>query len=124
MNRTAVATLAILATLGLAGCTSTSSSASPASAVPPSPSDLATRIGCTDYSPTVPPTLYAREEGGCTLGDDDLDIVTFSDRTAQDNWVKVGSQFGGIILKGNLWVVATGSHASADAVKGKIGGTT
>jgi hypothetical protein len=70
------------------------------------------------------PTLFAREEGSCTLNGDDLDIVTFSTSANENNWIKVGSQFGGIIVKGPLWVVAAGSQASADAVKRKLGGTT
>src|SRR5260370_29107470 len=89
---------------------------------PPSPSALASRIGCTGFA-SISPTLFAREEGGCILDGDNLDVVTFSTSANEDNWIKVGSQFGGIIVKGPLWVVAAGSQASAEAVKAKLGGT-
>jgi hypothetical protein len=121
-RRTTVAVLAILAGSAFGGCSSGRHSGS---AAPLSPSDLATRIGCTDYTATVPPTLFAREEGGCTLGDDDLDIVTFSSQATENNWLSAANSFGsGIIVKGNLWAVITGSQANADAVKAKTGGTT
>jgi hypothetical protein len=38
------------------------------------------------------PTLFAREEGGCTLNGDDLDIVTFSTTANEDNWIKKATQ--------------------------------
>jgi len=71
-------------------------------------------------------------EGSCTLNGDDLDVVTFSTSANEDNWIKVGGQFGwikvggqfgGVIVKGALWVIAAGSQASADAVTAKLGGT-
>jgi hypothetical protein len=89
---------------------------------PPSPASLASRLGCTGFS-SMSPTLFAREEGSCTLNGDDLDVVTFSTSANEDNWIKVGGQFGGVIVKGALWVIAAGSQASADAVKAKLGGT-
>jgi hypothetical protein len=90
---------------------------------PPSPSSLSAKIpGCIGYA-AISPTLYAREEGGCTLNGDQLDIVTFTTSAAEDNWVKVASQFGGILVRGDRWVVGTGSQASADAVKAALGGS-
>jgi hypothetical protein len=89
---------------------------------PPSPSGLASRVGCAGFS-SMSPTLFAREEGTCTLNGDDLDVVTFSTSANEDNWIKTASQFGGIIVKGPLWVVAADSQASAEAVKAKLGGT-
>jgi hypothetical protein len=120
MSKLRLLALAVLVTIAspLAGCSS--GGKQPALA---SPSALATRIVCSDYAPMVPPTMFAREEGGCTLAGDDLDIVTFSDQTAEDNWIKAASTFGGIIVKGDLWAVGTGSQASADAVMAKIGGS-
>ena len=70
------------------------------------------------------PTLFAREEGTCTLNGGDLDVITFSTSANEDNWIKAASQFGGgIIVKGPLWAVAADSQASADSVKAKLGGT-
>jgi hypothetical protein len=76
---------------------------------PPSSSALASRLGL-HWIFSESPTLLAREEGGCTLEGDDLDIVTFSNTANQDNWIKVASQFGGIIVKGSLWAVSTGAR--------------
>lgn len=89
---------------------------------PPSPSALASRLGCGGFS-SMSPTLFAREEGTCTLNGDDLDVVTFSTSANEDNWIKAAGQFGGIIVKGPLWAVAADSQASADSVKAKLGGT-
>lgn len=90
--------------------------------MPPSPSALASRLGCTGFA-SISPTLFAREEGGCRLNGDNLDVVTFSTSANEDNWVQAASQFGGIIVKGPLWVVTAGTQASAGAVKAELGGT-
>jgi hypothetical protein len=115
MNSRGLGASLLAAGLTLAACGGSQPSA------PPSPSALASRIGCTGYS-SISPTLYAREEGSCTLNGDDLDIATFSTTSNEDNWVKAASEFGGVIVKGNLWAVGTGSQATANAVKGKLGG--
>lgn len=115
INRRGLGASVLAAGLTLAACGGSQPSA------PPSPSALASRIGCTGYS-SISPTLYAREEGSCTVNGDDLDIATFSSTSDEDNSVCAASGFGGIIVKGNLWVVNTGNQASANAVKAKLGG--
>ena len=89
---------------------------------PPSPSGLAARIGCTGYASTSA-TLFAREEGGCTLDGDNLDIATFSTTANEDDWIKTASGFGGIIVEGTLWAVGTGTQASAQAITANLGGS-
>lgn len=93
-----------------------------AASKPPSPSALASRIGCTGYS-SISPTLFAREEGNCSLNDSSVDIVTFSTGSNEDNWIKAASSFGGIIVKGTLWAVGAENQASADQVKSRLGGS-
>jgi hypothetical protein len=117
VNSRGLIAVAVTAGIALAACGGSAPSK------PPSPSALASRIGCTGYS-SMSPTLFAREEGSCTLNGDDLDIVTFSTTANEDNWTKAASSFGGgVIVKGSLWAVGTGSQASAEAVKTKLGGT-
>ena len=117
MNSQGVTAVVLTAGIALAACGASTPSK------PPSPLTLASRTGCTGYSSTSP-TLFAREEGSCAFNGDDLDIVTFSTTANEDNWIKAASSFGGgVIVKGPLWAIGTGSQASAEAVKSKLGGT-
>lgn len=116
VNSRGVTAVVVMAGIALAACGGSTPSK------PPSPSTLALRTGCTGYS-SASPTMFAREEGSCTFNGDDLDIVTFSTTANEDNWIKAASSFGGgVIVKGSLWAVGTGSQASAEAVKTKLGG--
>lgn len=105
MNKITGMAVAAVAALALAGC----GSAKPVA--PPHPATLAARIhGCHGYSATEA-TLYAREEGQCTLGSDgsSVDIATFATQQARQNWLRTAQGFGGIYVTGQLWIASVDS---------------
>ncbi len=109
-----------VAACGGGGSTSTPTSASSTS-VPTSASSVAQRTGCTGFA-TITPTLYALDEGDCTLGPDSLDVVTFADNGKRDQWVKVAKGFGGSYVVGDRFAVTGMSPGSVGQVASGTGG--
>jgi hypothetical protein len=107
--------------LALVGCGGGSSQP----AAVPHPSDLAAKIhGCYGYSATEV-SMFAREEGDCTLWSDGhtVDIATFGAQQAQQSWLRVAQEFGGIYVTGSLWIAEVESQADAEQVEKDLGGT-
>lgn len=82
--------------------------------------DLADAIGCTGFS-NDSEEMFVSEGGTCQLDGEEIFIYYFADNAARDNYVDVGSEFGGNYLIGDNWVVDAPS-ATLDAIKADIGG--
>jgi hypothetical protein len=119
MTRITGTAVAAVAALALAGCGSAKPAASP------HPADLAHRIpGFYTYT-AIEATMFAREEGNCTLVRDgsSVDIASFASQDNQHNWLRVAQGFGGIYVVGQLWIASVDTQADAQAVQSAIGGT-
>lgn len=100
----------------IAGCSS-------AAAPPPSAGTLAKRIGCHHWTPTLPPGLYTRTEGGCTLpGGSHVVLATFNTSDGESAWLQAEASLGGVIVKGTGWGANADTAADARMVAGRLGG--
>jgi hypothetical protein len=74
--------------------------------------DVATSAGCAGYTPDDELTLFARENGTCTVGDVTLSVTTFHDNTLRDQWLEMADPSGGWagedtwFAKGDRWVIS------------------
>ncbi len=66
--------------------------------------------------------LYTREDGRCSIGDEEVNVVTFDGAAQRDQYLQVAKQFGGIYVTGETWAVATETQGTADKVKAALGG--
>lgn len=117
---------ALIATLALAACGGgggESSSEGSSKSEPMSATSLAGKVGCTDYT-SDSEEMYVKEGGTCTTSDgESVQIATFSDAKAQDDYMKVATSFGGTWVTGDLWAVSTDSAKAAGKVASATGGT-
>ena len=109
--------LAAVAVLAVAGCSSSTPDA------PASVQGLASKIGVSCASQT--PTIGAREEAICGShsSTDYVDLVTFANTAARDQWTKVAKAAGGVMVIGSDWAAITNTQDRAQAVVAKVGGT-
>jgi hypothetical protein len=125
-----LATLALAAAIVvLAGCSgapaaSSAGSTRTAPAAHPSMASLTARLGCTRYTPTMPPGLYTRQEGACTLHGQQIVLATFGDAAGQRAWVAAETTLGGVLVQGAGWAANAPAPADARTVTAKLGGRT
>lgn len=83
---------------------------------------MAGGVDCTNLQ-LDDPTLGAREEGSCSVGDEDLDIAIYRDkRTIDDLFKAFGGLATGFLIVGPTWVVNAQRRATAESVREVIGG--
>jgi hypothetical protein len=106
------------------GSTGAGRSGSPSALAAGSPDvvSLSRETGCTGFDRSGQTELYVREQISCALGGSQITVYTFNDRASQQQWLDVARGFGGVYVIGDRWVVSTDDQATAQAVKGKLGG--
>jgi hypothetical protein len=68
--------------------------------------------------------LFTHEDGRCSIGDEDVNVVTFDGPSQRDQYLEAAEQSGGIYVTGETWAVRTETQATADKVKDALGGET
>lgn len=68
--------------------------------------------------------LFTREDGRCSIGDEEVNVVTFDGPSQRDQYLEAAKQFGSIYVTGETWAVGTETQATADKVKAALGGET
>lgn len=123
--------LAAAVALGLAGCgggsaaktSNSTSSTTAANSTYGSVQALATAIGCEGFEKSDETTLYALEDGTCTIGEGTVYLSAFTDDTDRDNWLKVAKEAaGGRYAVGEKWVVTGDDQSALTAITNKVGG--
>jgi len=116
MRRLAPLLLAALLAVGACGGTD-----KPADDGPPSLSQLADQIGCTNLEPDAD-LVGVREGGSCRMGGTDLFLYTYTDADQQEAIHDVSRLGGGVWVVGERWEAQAGSRAVADEVAEATGG--
>ena len=119
-------TLLVVAVLALAGCSSAGSPTTTAAAptAPPSASDVATKASCTGWAATTGQLeMYVKESGTCTVGAAQINVDTFNDQAARDNYLKIAKSFGGSFGQGALWVIHGDDAAAVSKAVSAAGGS-
>lgn len=117
---------AALLTAGLAaGCGGSSKpAASTKAATAQTASAVAAKASCRNYNPLDSPTLYASDEGTCTIGGTSVDVAMFTSNSNRDKWVKVAKGFGGNFAVGPDWAASADTPEARDTFAKAAGGTS
>jgi hypothetical protein len=66
--------------------------------------------------------LFTHEDGRCSIGDEDVNVVTFDGSSQRDQYLEAAKHLGGIYVTGETWAVGTETQATANKVKDALGG--
>jgi hypothetical protein len=66
--------------------------------------------------------LFTREDGRCSIGDEDVNVVTFDGPSQRDQYLEAAKQLGGIYVTGETWVVGTETQPTPNNVQDALGG--
>lgn len=111
--------LILLVALTIAGCGGGGKSGSSGGTV--NPADIAAKAGCTGYSSSSG-ELYVKEGGDCDLNGQTINVKTFQDTAARDNWLKIAQSFGGVFGEGDRWVISGEDAATVRSATKAAGG--
>lgn len=91
---------------------------------PPRPSELAEKIGCTNFeAETETKELGSREQGLCELGEETVFIHTYANNEQRDSIQEIAQKLGGgITVLGDRFAVRVDSQEAAEKVRQQIGG--
>jgi hypothetical protein len=68
--------------------------------------------------------LYARTAGRLTFPDGSrLELTTFANDQAQQDYVAAVAQFGGVVIQGDLWAVVAETMSDAEKAQRALGGS-
>jgi hypothetical protein len=110
---------AVLVALALAGCSSGGGSGGDGATTAAS---LGAKLGCTVQESEGDNQLFTREDVTCSYSGETVNIVTFASDEAKASYLEAAGGFGGIYVEGPDWVVGVEAQATAQNVRGALGG--
>jgi hypothetical protein len=88
---------------------------------------LASQLGCTDFSADVQLDRYAQDEATCLInGDNEVTIFDFSGQADEQAWFALGPESadeGGTVVLGGGWAVEPFNAGQAQFIQQTVGGT-
>jgi hypothetical protein len=88
--------------------------------------ELATKLGCSNFSADNHLDNHANEQGSCRFHDTTLLLYGFGDSGAQQAWLAAGPQTAdnsGTVILGDKWAISLFDPSQADAVEALVGGS-
>ena len=85
---------------------------------------LASKLGCSELELVTDESraFGATGDGSCQFAGEKVHLLTFDTDSAQDRSIRIGKDFGQILVIGEGWTARVDSATTAEKVKGKLGG--
>lgn len=121
MSRTRRGANSVLLAAALAATACSGSGSSGATTV----QALASKLGCSELELVTDESqraFGATGDGSCQFAGEQVHLLTFDTDSAQNRAIRIGKDFGQILVIGEGWTARVDSATTAEKVRAKLGG--